>query len=118
MTKKKDYAKSVKKDGSIPVKTKGDEKPMKMKEENYEGFTDDEVRALCHSKDHDCATVVEHPIWGKGKPIYGQHAIPTDDGYVEWYDVQFKHGVEKKVMAEDVKVLKMSGHTIKKRINL
>ena len=27
-------AKSIKKDGSIPVKTKGDEKPMKMKEDS------------------------------------------------------------------------------------
>ena len=109
--KKADAAKSVKKDGSIKAKVKGDEKPMKLQAaENYEGFTDDEVRALCHSKDHDCATVVEHPIWGKGKPIHGSHAIPTDDGYVEWYDVEFKHGVEKKVMAEDVKVLKMGSH--------
>ena len=110
---KKDYAKSTKKDGSIPVKTKGDEKPMKMKEDST-GYTDEEIRALCHSKDHDCAEIIEHPVWGRGKPIYGQHAIPTDDGYVEWYDVQFKHGVEKKVMAEDVKVLKMSGHMGKK----
>ena len=109
--KKADAAKSVKKDGSIKAKVKGDEKPMKLQAaENYEGFTDDEVRALCHSKDHDCATVVEHPIWGKGKPVHGSHAIPTDDGYVEWYDVEFKHGVEKKVMAEDVKVLKMGSH--------
>ena len=53
---------------------------------------------------------MEHPIWGKGKPIHGSHAIPTDDGYVEWYDVEFKHGIEKKVMAEDVKILKMSSH--------
>ena len=105
-------AKSIKKDGSIPVKTKGDEKPMKMKEDST-GYTDEEIRELCHSKDHDCATVVEHPIWGLGKPVYGSHAIPTDDGYVEWYDVQFKHGVEEKVMAEDVKVLKMSGHNKK-----
>ena len=106
--KKADAAKSVKKDGSIKAKVKGDEKPMKL-QANYEGFTDEEVRALCHSKDHDCAEVIEHPIWGKGKPIHGQHAIPTDDGYVEWYDVEFKHGIEKKVMAEDVKVIK-SGH--------
>ena len=109
--KKADAAKSVKKDGSIKAKVKGDEKPMKLQAaENYEGFTDEEVRALCHSKDHDCAEVIEHPIWGKGKPIHGSHAIPTDDGYVEWYDVEFKHGVEKKVMAEDVKVLKMGSH--------
>ena len=106
---KNDYAKSTKKDGSIPVKTKGDEKPMKMKEDST-GYTDEEIRALCHSKDHDCAEIIEHPVWGRGKPIYGQHAIPTDDGYVEWYDVQFKHGVEKKVMAEDVNVLKMGSH--------
>ena len=108
--KKADSAKSVKKDGSIKAKVKGDEKPMKMAAENNEGFTDDEIRSLCHSKDHDCAEVIEHPVWGKGKPVHGQHAIPTDDGYVEWYDVQFKHGVEKKVMAEDVKVLKMGSH--------
>ena len=109
--KKADAAKSVKKDGSIKAKVKGDEKPMKLQAaENYEGFTDDEVRELCHSKDHDCATVVEHPIWGKGKPVHGSHAIPTDDGYVEWYDVEFKHGIEKKVMAEDVKVIKSDHH--------
>ena len=107
--KKADAAKKVSKDGSIPVKVKGDEKPMKLKAQ-YEGYSDDEIRELCHSKDHDCATVVEHPIWGLGKPVHGSHAIPDDDGYVEWYDVQFKHGVEEKVMAEDVKVLKNAHH--------
>ena len=75
-----------------------------------EGYTDDEIRELCHSKDHDCATVVEHPIWGLGKPIEKSHAIPDDNGFVAWYDVQFKHGVEEKVMAEDVKVLKNAHH--------
>ena len=108
--KKADTAKSVKKDGSIKAKVKGDEKPMKLQADAHEGFTDEEVRALCHSKDHDCAEVIEHPIWGKGKPLHGKHAIPTDDGYVEWYDVEFKHGIEEKVMAEDVKVLKMGSH--------
>tara|TARA_B100000989_G_scaffold96013_1_gene69883 strand:- start:529 stop:1974 length:1446 start_codon:yes stop_codon:yes gene_type:complete len=106
---KKDLAKSAKKDSSIPVKTKGDEKPMKMKEDST-GYTDEEIRDLCHSKDHDCATVVEHPVWGKGKPVHGSHALPTDDGYVEWYDVQFKHGIEEKVMAEDMKVTVSEAH--------
>ena len=50
------------------------------------------------------------PVWGLGKPVHGSHAIPDDDGYVEWYDVQFKHGVEEKVMAEDVKILKNAHH--------
>ena len=106
--KKKDYAKSAKKDSSIPSKDKA-MAPEKMKE----GYTDEEIRDLCHSKDHDCATVVEHPIWGKGKPVYGSHAIPTDDGYVEWYDVQFKHGLEEKVMASDMKIISESEHGAK-----
>ena len=50
---------------------KGEGKPDKMKKLNamkhgegmHEGYTDEEIRALCHSKDHDCATVVEHPVW-------------------------------------------------------
>ena len=98
---------------------KGEGKPQKMSKPKpagqnkslaAEGYTDEEIRELCHSKDHDCATVVEHPVWGKGKPVHGSHALPTDDGYVEWYDVQFKHGVEEKVMAEDMKIVVSEAH--------
>ena len=98
---------------------KGEGKPQKMSKPKpagqnkslaAEGYTDEEIRELCHSKDHDCATVVEHPVWGKGKPVHGSHALPTDDGYVEWYDVQFKHGIEEKVMAEDMKIIVSEGH--------
>ena len=106
-----DAAKKTKKDATIPTAVKGDEKPQKLKADAHmEGYTDEEIRELCHSKDHDCATVVEHPVWGKGKPIHGSHAIPTDAGYVQWYDVQFKHGIEEKVMAEDMKILVSEGH--------
>ena len=80
-----------------------------------EGYTDEEVRELCHSKDHDCATVVEHPTWGKGKPVLKSHAIPDENGNVEWYDVQFKHGVEKNVMAEDMKITKSEAHHPEKK---
>ena len=98
---------------------KGEGKPQKMSKPKpagqnkslaAEGYTDEEIRELCHSKDHDCATVVEHPVWGKGKPVHGSHALPTDDGYVEWYDVQFKHGIEEKVMAEDMKIMVSEAH--------
>ena len=98
---------------------KGEGKPQKMSKPKpagqnkslaAEGYTDEEIRELCHSKDHDCATVVEHPEWGLGKPIYQSHAIPDDNGYVEWYDVQFKHGIEEKVMAKDMKILDEEGH--------
>ena len=88
---------------------KGEGAPDKMKKVK-EGYTEEEIRELCHSKDHDCATVIEHPEWGLGKPVHGSHAIPDDEGYVEWYDVQFKHGVEEKVMVEDVKVLVSEAH--------
>ena len=81
-------------------------KPKKVKE----GYSDDEIRELCHSKNHDCATVVEHPEFGKGKPILQSHAIPDDNGNVEWYDVQFKHGIEEKVMASDMKIISESQH--------
>ena len=40
---------------------KGEGKPEKMKKlaaQYDEGYTDDEIRELCHSKDHDCATGV------------------------------------------------------------
>ena len=92
---------------------KGEGAPEKMKKLNaekhknkngnaMEGYTDEEVRQLCHSKDHDCATMIEHPVWGLGKPIIGSHAIPDDNGFVEWYDVQFKHGIEREVSADYV----------------
>ena len=98
---------------------KGEGKPQKMSKPKpagqnkslaAEGYTDEEIRELCHSKDHDCATVVEHPVWGKGKPLHSSHAVPDDDGYVAWYDVTFKHGIERNVMAEDMKILNMSSH--------
>ena len=84
---------------------KGEGAPEKMPKlkKVKEGYTDDEIRELCHSKNHDCATFVEHPEFGKGKPILKSHAIPDDNGNVEWYDVQFKHGIEEKVMAKDMK---------------
>ena len=74
------------------------------------GYTDDEIRELCHSKDHNCAVTVIHPEWGKGKPVYESHAIPDDEGNVEWYDVQFKHGLEEKVPASDMEVIEEANH--------
>jgi len=82
------------------------EKPKGMKE----GFSEEEVRELCHSKDHNCAIIVNHPEWGLGKPVYESHAIPTDDGYVEWYDVEFKHGIEREVPAEDMEIIEETSH--------
>jgi len=70
----------------------------------------EDPREACHSKTHDCATLVIHPKWGEGKPVYESHAVPTDDGYVAWYDVEFEHGIEKEVPAEDMKIIKLAEH--------
>jgi hypothetical protein len=78
-----------------------------------QGYTEEEIRELCHSKDHNCAITVNHPEWGLGKPVYESHAIPTDDGFVEWYDVQFKHGIEERVPVADMEVIEESSHTKK-----
>ena len=106
------------KEVSGDAQQKGEGKPDKMQKAKEAGknkslamgYTDDEIRELCHSKNHDCATMVEHPQFGKGKPVLKSHAIPDDNGHVEWYDVQFKHGLEEKVMAKDMKILNMSSH--------
>ena len=114
-----DVATDKSKEISGDAQQKGEGKPDPMKKVKKElmnmkkigeGFSDEEIRQLCHSKDHDCATVVEHPEFGKGKPVLKSHAIPDDHGNVEWYDVQFKHGLEEKVMAKDMKIVKSEAH--------
>jgi len=70
----------------------------------------EDARNHCHSKDHDCATIVHHSKWGIGKPIYESHAVPTDDGYVAWYDVEFDHGIEREVPTEDMTVYTTEKH--------
>ena len=98
--------------GDAQQKSEGaPEKMAKLKKVKEEiGYTDDEIRELCHSEDHNCAVVVEHPVWGKGKPLHASHAMPDEDGHVKWYDVQFKHGIEEKVMVEDMEVIEEEMH--------
>ena len=75
-----------------------------------ESFTVDDIRAMCHSKDHDCATYVDHPEFGLGKPVYESHAMPDENGHVAWYDVEFAHGIEEQVPAEDMQILQTEDH--------
>ena len=75
-----------------------------------ESLSIDDIRAMCHSKDHDCATYVDHPEFGLGKPVYESHAIPDEDGHVAWYDVEFAHGIEEQVPVEDMQILQTEAH--------
>ena len=92
------------------MRKKGEKGAPSAKDFENAAKTAKEERELCHSKDHDCATVVEHIVWGFGKPVYESHAIPTDDGYVAWYDVEFEHGIEKEVPTEDLKIYTTEAH--------
>ena len=78
-------------------------------------LSQEDIEHLCESKYHVCAVVVEHPIWGEGKPLMGQHAEPDDEGNVAWYDVEFAHGVEKKVHVDGLNILDESSHGSKKK---
>lgn len=93
----------------------------KIVQQQQENFVNDEVnlddiredydvRQDCHSKTHDCATKVIHPTWGEGKPMYESHAVPTNEGYVAWYDVEFEHGIEKEVPAQDMEIITLAEH--------
>ena len=75
-----------------------------------ESFDLDDIRAMCHSKDHDCATYVDHPEFGLGKPVYESHAMPDENGHVAWYDVEFAHGIEEQVPVEDMQILQTEAH--------
>lgn len=59
---------------------------------------------------HLCATKVFHKEWAEGTPIFSQHAEPDADGHIAWYDVMFEHGIEKRVMIEDLEVLMAETH--------
>ncbi len=124
--RRKAVSKAMEKEGNaftkalMSAKEKG-EKKFKVGDKEYdvqselnklqkESFTLDDIREMCHSKDHDCATYVDHPEFGLGKPVYESHAIPDEDGYVEWYDVEFAHGIEKQVPTEDMQVLQTEAH--------
>ncbi|BCU97360.1 MAG: hypothetical protein CM15mV16_0980 [uncultured marine virus] len=106
------------KDGKDEVSVKSPEEHDKYAKKGYvhdkpdvkESFDLDDIRAMCHSKDHDCATYVDHPEFGLGKPVYESHAIPDENGHVAWYDVEFAHGIEEQVPVEDMQILQTEDH--------
>ena len=60
-------------------------------------------------KTHLCAKVVNHESFGPGSCVHAEHAIPDVDGNIEWYMVEFKHGVEK-VQTSDIDVVMAVEH--------
>ena len=62
-------------------------------------------------KKHDCAKHVMHEQWGFGNCIHASHAAPDENGHVNWYDVEFKHGVERGVPVNEMFVVVNETHT-------
>ena len=71
-----------------------------------EGWEKAKANAIRKSqgKTHLCAKTVNHENYGPGATIHAQHAIPDVNGDIEWYMVEFKHGIEK-VYTEDIEVV-------------
>ena len=60
--------------------------------------------------DHNCAKKVCHEEYGQGECIFGQHAVPDENGFVSHYDVQFEHGIVENVSVEDLEILEAHTH--------
>ena len=59
---------------------------------------------------HNCAKKVCHEQYGEGECIFGQHAIPDENGFVSHYDVQFEHGIVENVSVEELEIITESNH--------
>jgi len=99
----KTMASSIPEEQELPTK-------QEAEEEYGRELTDEEYDHICDSQYHLCAVVVEHPEWGEGKPIIGRHAAPDDEGNIEWYDVEFEHGIEEEVPVEGMNIVHEMSH--------
>lgn len=86
-----------------------DEKPMK-EEVVTEEVVQENQDTPGNSYAHQCAIHVKHAKLGEGRTLFSQHADPAEDGTIEWYDVMFEHGIEKKVPTADLEILVTESH--------
>ena len=79
----------------------------------YEGYGK-KKKGDCVSKsekgDHNCAKKVCHEQYGEGECIFGQHAVPDENGFVSHYDVQFEHGIVENVSVEELEIITEGSH--------
>ena len=59
---------------------------------------------------HNCAKKVCHEQYGEGECIFGQHAVPDENGFVSHYDVQFEHGIVENVSVEELEIITEGHH--------
>lgn len=79
----------------------------------YEGYGK-KKKGDCVSKsekgEHNCAKKVCHEQYGEGECIFGQHAVPDENGFVSHYDVQFEHGIVENVSVEELEIITEGSH--------
>ena len=59
---------------------------------------------------HNCAKKVCHEEYGEGETIFGQHAVPDENGFVSHYNVQFEHGIVENVSVEELEIITEGHH--------
>ena len=59
---------------------------------------------------HNCAKKVCHEEYGEGETIFGQHAVPDENGFVSHYDVEFEHVIVENVPVEELEIITESSH--------
>lgn len=72
--------------------------------------TNEEAMDTPGNSTHQCAVHVKSEQFGEGKALFSQHAEPAEDGSIEWYDIMFEHGIEKKVPTASLEILVSEGH--------
>lgn len=59
---------------------------------------------------HNCATHVEHTVYGKGECIKEAHAESDEAGNIAWYTVKFNDGSIRKMQTESMKIVVSESH--------
>lgn len=78
-----------------------------MNEEPVDGV----AKGSLPDNQHMCASKIFKEGFGEGTPVFGEHALPDEEGNVAWYKVMFEHGIEVvDVLDEGVKILEESNH--------
>ena len=116
MKKREDTVKSMKKNFGDFRQRYGDKaKSVMYATATKQAMKEDEDQEEQYIE-HMCAQHVYHDVFGEGVVLEGEHAIPDENGDIEWYTVEFPHGKET-VHTEDVKIMheRMHGHMMKKK---
>jgi hypothetical protein len=59
---------------------------------------------------HNCAKKVCHEEYGEGMTIFGEHAIPDENGFVSHYNVEFENVIVENVPVEQLEIITMVEH--------